>query len=160
MKIKKVYCLGCAKVFYLGGKSTPKCLAMAEFSSGPLRRGIDVVGIRDAEYVNLFNDCPYRSVFSLKILKMKRWLLWRINNGNEGETIREVTLKEYSVSAEHSRKKSRSSAIEENFEREVSEYNEDAGEEIREDILAFGRVDGDDIPSPDDPVTGDGVENT
>lgn len=100
---KKIYCTGCANLFVVGSfkvkASSPMCVATAEFVAGPLRKKINVIGVEDAVIRNIRNDCVCRASVSLHAWELKRWLLWRLNNGGKKE-IGEVNLKGYPVDSE------------------------------------------------------------
>ena len=98
----KVYCEGCAYLFICGGSIAPMCVATCEFVSGPLRRKVAVTdfGVFAGER-NIHNDCPYRQRVSLKAWELKRWILWRINNGKT-KAVGEGSLKDYPVEKEFS----------------------------------------------------------
>jgi hypothetical protein len=153
MRKRKSYCSGCANLFYLSDRCMPLCVATAEFVNGPLRKRIEVVGVTSAEARNVKNDCGYQSVVSLRAWKVKRWLLWRLNDGSESR-IEEADLSRYSVKREHDRKRSIiETGIEEytkesydEAQEEVYEYEED-GELVEKEIL--GAEEGNPFPEED-----------
>lgn len=145
-----VFCKGCSKLFYLGGDSKPMCLGHADFMYGFIRRRIDVYGIVAAEKANIHNDCVCRSMISLQAWKVRKWLLWRLNDGNKLK-IKEASIKGYSVGKENQRKKENcgedlTAAINETIDR-------------GEGVLPYRGIDGDDQPSTPDTVGSDDVEN-
>ena len=100
-----VYCKGCANLLFLPG-FPPQCLATAEFVIGPLRDKIDVIDREVAEKRNFRNNCKYRKGWSLRAYRLKKWILWRINDeGRKRPKIREGCLKDYSVGEECGKKK-------------------------------------------------------
>lgn len=98
---RKVYCSGCANLMVVKGLS-PMCTATAKFVGGPLRRCIDIVGIVHAEKRNIKNDCRHREAVSLRAFKIKRWIIWRLNDGKTRK-IQERRLNTYPISEEGSR---------------------------------------------------------
>ena len=155
MRERKVYCRGCAHLFYFGA-SSPLCLANASFVNGPLRPHVDVVGGVPAERYNLFNDCPSKRVISFRSMALKRWMIWRINYGTEGKKIRESSIRAYSVVTENEKSRIRRGKTEKGFDRGVEEI-EGAGlgetiQEYTEDVLGDGGADGGDFGGSDDPV--------
>jgi len=104
MKKRRTFCAGCANLFFVGGKTKPLCVATAEFVGGPLRRKIEVISVMSAEMRNIKNDCGRRISVSIRAWEIKRWLLWRLSDGNE-KRVGEVGLRDYSVEKEHNRKR-------------------------------------------------------
>ena len=104
MKKRRTFCAGCANLFFVGGKTKPLCVATAEFVGGPLRRKIEVISVMSAEMRNIKNDCGRRISVSIRAWEIKRWLLWRLSDGNE-KRVGEVGLRGYSVEKEHNRKR-------------------------------------------------------
>lgn len=98
---RRVFCKGCANLLYVGGRTKPMCVATAEFIHGPLRKRIDVEGVVSAETRNGSNDCGLYAFASMKAWELKRWLLWRLNDGVE-EKRRAIkrNIEEYPISAE------------------------------------------------------------
>lgn len=106
MKQDKVFCNGCASLLVITGTVQPLCVARAGFIEGPLRKRIDVIGVIPAENRNKKNNCNLRAPVSLHAWQVKRWLVWRMNDGNsEDQKIKAKNLKEYSVGDEASNKK-------------------------------------------------------
>jgi len=101
MRRGKVFCAGCANLFIIG---SPMCMATAKFVEGPLRRKIDVVGATSAERRNIRNNCLFRVGVSLQAWRLKRWLLWRLNDDRKKQ-IKEVSLQDYPVKEEYDRQK-------------------------------------------------------
>jgi len=93
-----VICSGCANLFYPKG-GEPLCVATAEFRSGPLRDRIDVVGVTSALVRNAKNDCKHRECVSVMAYRLKKWLLWRVNDGRI-EKIRTGRIEDYPIDAE------------------------------------------------------------
>lgn len=176
MKRHKVYCAGCANLFLVKGYA-PLCVATAQFVEGPIRDKIDVVDVVPAERRNIKNDCGYRERVSLRAWELKRWLLWRINDGNEGR-VKEIPVRDYPVKREHERKKRFSDyegAYAEDFfdedsltdEEEPTEGEEEpvedegsVGTEIEEDVRLDGGTDGVDEPGSTDKERGEDVPNS
>lgn len=104
-KRKPVFCKGCANLLLIPGFA-PQCLASATFISGPLRAKVDIKGRVSAEKRNLWNDCKYRRRLSLLAYRLKKWILWRVNDeGRKRPKLREEHLKDYSVEIEGTKKK-------------------------------------------------------
>lgn len=177
---KKVFCAGCANLFILGGENPPMCVATASFVVGPLRGKIDVQGVESAIVRNIHNDCEYKTFVSLRAYELKRWILWRLNNGVKKQ-IGEVDLRDYSVKKEYDRKRAvlhsgeEESAGEEEGRAEVDQesidteedYQESAGEEEgcsetgeEEGVLSDGGIDDHDEPSADSEVGAKDVQDT
>lgn len=99
---RRVFCRGCANLLYVGGRTRPMCVASAQFVQGPLRKRIDVEGVVSAESRNRNNDCTYYTFASMRAWEVKRWLLWRLNDGVEekGRRATERSIEEYPISAE------------------------------------------------------------
>ncbi len=157
MKRSKVYCSGCAYLLLLPG-TPPQCVATAEFVDGPLRSRIDVRGRVPAEKRNLKNDCGWREGVSLRAYRLKRWILWRMNNEGKNNEVQEASLRDYSVSKEGDRSKAYRGeetrtesvdelilAIEEDDSRE-----EATAQEGDEDLLTDGGIGDRDGGSADD----------
>lgn len=129
----KVFCFGCANLFMVGGKqgkeTPPMCIATAEFVEGPLRRKIDVFGVMSAERRNIKNDCVHRLCVSIRAWELKRWLLWRLNDGSK-KRIEEIDPREYPVKKEYDRKK----AILGGGQEDTAEETEKDCSEIQEEI--------------------------
>lgn len=98
-KRHRVFCSGCANLFCVEGYERPMCVANAYYVSGPLRSQIDVRGLVSAERKNRHNDCKDRASVSLWAYRIKRWLLWRLNDGSE-KRIRAGKLSNYPLSEE------------------------------------------------------------
>jgi hypothetical protein len=131
----KVFCAGCANLFILGGENPPMCMATAEFVSGPIRRKIDVKGVESAIRRNIRNDCEYRISVSLRAWELKRWLLWRLNDGSK-KRIGEIGLREYPVKKEYDRKRTILGGDKEEAEEEIyteEEISSEAEEKTVED---------------------------
>lgn len=156
MKNEKVYCRGCAHVLYIEGLFSPTCLANAEFVNGPLRPRVDVAGYVPAERYNLFNDCSLKRRFSFHSAAIKRWMLWRMNYGNEGTRIRESPIGSYPVSAENEKARKRRVRAEKGFDRGVEEIESSGGDEAiqeyAEDVLGDGGDDDSDFGGSDNTV--------
>lgn len=168
----KVFCSGCANLFILGGENPPMCMATAEFVSGPIRRKVDVKGVESAIRRNVRNDCEYRVIVSLRAWELKRWLLWRLNDGSK-KRIGEIGLREYPVKKEYDRKRTilgggKEEAEEETYteeesrletEEEISsEDNEKLGEE--EGVFSDGGTDDHDESGAADKGEPEGIQNT
>lgn len=132
-KTNKVYCSGCANLFYTGG--VPLCVATAEFVGGPIRKHVDVKGVVPAESRNRRNDCPLRESSSLHAYRIKKWLLWRLSNGRE--QVRERNIEEYPLEEEAARKDQHRSEEyrEQQYEEVVGQVEVDYDEELEEDLL-------------------------
>lgn len=137
---RRVFCDGCANLLFLGGKSPPLCVATAHFEPGPIRRRVEVVGVVPAEGRNWKNDCPYHTMVSLHAWKVKRWLIWRLNDGvSEGERARERKIREYPVKVESNHRiklqesRTERETPEDPYEKVDLEY-----EERGEDVLDVG----------------------
>lgn len=160
MKKRKVHCDGCANLFFIGGASTPMCVATASFESGPIRKRIEVVGLVRAERRNRSNDCPYRASVSLRAWEMKRWLLWRLNDEVEwGKRAKEHSIREYPIISEA---KNRGTYRAERPDPETQEQKVDPGEfheSFDEDVLTDGGVGDSEQPSASDTGGGEGVQD-
>ncbi len=128
-KKREVFCEGCANLFIVPGMP-PQCVATAQFVSGPLRKEIDVEGRVPAERRNLHNDCAYRKPISFRAYRLKRWLLWRMNNEGRLDQFREVDLKQYPVQTEWERTKAY-------YEREEDYIAEDIDHQFEEEVDSF-----------------------
>lgn len=130
-----VYCAGCAYLFLMPG-GAPQCLATADFVRGPIRSKIDVVGRVPAEKRNSNNDCPYRQPVSLRAWEMKRWILWRLSDGED--KLRERKIKEYPIQDEYRRTlKYRRGGIEQPQDHPKSDYAVECGEESTLEDTSF-----------------------
>jgi hypothetical protein len=78
----KVHCGSCAFFFYTE-KLGPLCVATAKFRDGPIRKKIDLIGVKSAEERNIHNDCQLYESVSLSAWQMKRWLLRRLTDGEK-----------------------------------------------------------------------------
>lgn len=152
---KSVHCKGCANLFYLGADTKPMCVAGARFIEGPIRDKVEVVGIVPAEERNLLNNCPYRKRISREAYIVKRWLLWRLNDGNGGKRIKESEIDKYTIEEEYDRKREliedndkENREREELFFEENYEHEEIIEEEEGEDIRDDGGAGSDDEPGP------------
>lgn len=152
----RVHCAGCANLFYLGGETHPMCVATAEFIGGPIRDKVEVTGVVSAERRNAHNNCPYRKGVSRRAYNIKRWLLWRLNDGNTEGQVTEKRIEEYPVDEEYSIKRK----LEE--ESVVDEQDEEilfTGEE-GEDILGDGGVGDNDESGTSGEGGGEDVQDT
>jgi len=96
----KVFCDGCSFLLYIPEMGSPLCVAGCLFKDGPLRKRIDLIGMSNAEKENAHNDCLRRRGVSKRAWEIKRWILWRMNDGTSKE-VKPAKLSEYSVQAEH-----------------------------------------------------------
>ena len=129
---KKVYCKGCDFLLCLED-STPVCLAMAVFVSGPLRPDVDVSRIAPAEGKNLTNSCTDRRIYSRRARLLKSWILENNKNG-----YREIGVEGYSRVKEKARTEA--------FRRFTSNETEDANEaETGDETMGVGRGDDDSV---------------
>jgi len=74
-------------------------VSTAVFVGGPLRDRVDVRGVGSAEARNRNNACVRRCFVSLSAWKIKRWMLWRIQDGSD-KKIKTAKLSEYPVCKE------------------------------------------------------------
>jgi len=126
-----IHCKGCAYLVVIkrGRAVTVRCLATVKFVDSPLRRRVDVTGLRQAMLRNKHKNCTFKRIFSIKAMVIKSWLM---KNLGGKDAIKFVGLKEVSTDKEKtdsSEKKGRqqkaiseekTSAIEESSEKEVS----------------------------------------
>lgn len=155
----RVHCANCAHLFYLGGDTRPLCVATAMFVAGPIRKKVEVVGVVSAEERNLLNDCHFKQRFSLRARDVKRWLLWRLNNGNTGKSIGQLKIDEYSVETEYDRKRKLLQERDQerhDFEEEIDLYEEERGE----DVFDNGGDGDNDEPGPSGEIGGEDVQDT
>lgn len=99
----KVFCYGCANLLYVEGSEAPLCVATAGFVEGPIRQKIDVVGVKHAEVRNVRNNCMYWKAVDLHAWQIKRWLIWRMNNGST-KKVAQANISAYPVKKEQDNK--------------------------------------------------------